>query len=226
LNQKLTLEDKVLKLLPIGKVVQSKDLIKEMKSVGINNRISLERKLAELEKANKIDKIVQENPRKVFYRQNEYWRLEQLSKNFEELVTPYNATPILNSQITSKDSIIQFPYSMVQGAKNFAESISKDIHKRDGEYLRVEQKNDIAQKNLLLIVLLTLLDDVFKLKKRGLPPELKKQSYYIDEAGFMLPKSLVDSRISSKDVSNWRKKVLKEMDYSPQIIDDKQETKD
>jgi hypothetical protein len=210
MKRELSLEEKVLKLLPIGEERRCKELIEDMSKVGIRNRICLERKLADLVNAKKVHRIIQESPRKVFYRQNEFWKLEQLSEELEEIMVPFSAPNVLASRLSSDKSIFisRSPSTMVERAKNLAENISRIVEKRDGDGLSRDTIQKIAESNFKQIVLMTLLENAFKIIRLEREPEFRNEEFYVDVDGFLKPKVLVDELVTSEEISKWRIGVL------------------
>lgn len=138
---------------------------------------------------------VQVSQKNVSYRRLERVRLQRMIANFTDEI---------------EKSLSLFPKNTQVGLDFAAEKISKytsDINHRkvtDEEFEML--KNDYYFIEMTLFF--TLTSQMFKILKKIVPIEIaRKEEFYLDSFGNVVPKKLVDQRIKPADIPEWGKHI-------------------
>jgi hypothetical protein len=187
MENKDQLGKKVLYLLPIdGSEMRAKEIYEKGEANGITH-ITIQRKLDSLAKNKSLKRRIA-NHKEVYYSRQENDRIENLTESFfSEIKSTLEEIPV--EAKTTRKGLLDFASDFLKGA-NLSENLKKQI------------VGDIETSSIGRITYFLLLGRVFEIIKM-VEPELNNEDFYVDSEGSIVPKDLVDERISYDERSEW-----------------------
>lgn len=191
MENKDVLGKKVLNLfLADGSEMRAKEIYEKGESKGISH-ITIQRKLNSLVKNNSLKRRIA-NHKEVYYSRQENIRIENLTESyFSELRLILEEIPFEAKMM--RKGLTDFTSDFLKGA-NLSDNLKKQI------------MEDIDSSGTGRIVYFLLLKHVFETIKMA-EPVLSNEEFYVDSKGSIVPKDLVDKRISYDERSEWLKKI-------------------